>query len=67
MSIVGVNFFIHHVQNLGTLTARNVAGRKTADIKAIVIMDLVSLVDCSVSLLISLFSLTPCSVKVCIS
>lgn len=50
-----------------TLTAKKVAGRKMAEISAIVIIDLVSLVDCSVSLFISLFSLMPCSVSFCIS
>lgn len=47
--------------------ARKVAGKNIADIKAIVIIDLVSFVDCSVSRLISPFSLMPCSVNLCIS
>jgi hypothetical protein len=51
----------------GTHTAKKVAGRKMADINAIVIIELVSRVDCSVSLFISLFSATPCSVNLCIS
>ena len=50
----------------GTLTAKKVAGRKMAEISAIVIIDLVSRADCSVSLFMSLFSLMPCSVSSCI-
>ena len=49
------------------LTARKVAGRNIAEIRVIVIIDRVSLVDCSVSRFISPFSLIPCSVNLCIS